>query len=151
VTEKLSDERLAELRRESEQSARAYLTAAARARDEKEAGTAEICENFRQMYVDLVAVIDEAVSLRAQLEAEMNDNEQLRAWRYNSTAGSYSLRMGEAEKLTRALDSKVRADASDLKLNRIRELATLRLPDGDRVVMVNAARILDILDGEAGA
>jgi hypothetical protein len=81
----------------------------------------------------------------------MNDNEQLRAWRYNATAGSYSLRMGEPDKLTRALDSKVRADASDLKLNRIRELATLRLPDGDRVVMVNAARILDILDGEAGA
>ena len=115
MTEKLSDERLAELRRESEQSARVYLTAVARARDEKEAGDAEICENLRQMYVDLVAVIDETVSLRAQLEAEMKDNEQLRAWRYQATAGSRSLRPGEAEKLSRALDSR-------MKLNSIRAL-----------------------------
>lgn len=74
-----------------------------------------------------------------------------RAARYNATAGSMSLRAGEKEKIYLALSWTVRAQAAEAKLKRIRELATLRLPDGDRVVMVNAARILDILDGEAGA
>mgnify|MGYP007112197999 CR=1 FL=1 len=43
------------------------------------------------------------------------DDETIRKWRYRATAGSSRLRPGEAEKLTRALDSR-------MKLNSIRAL-----------------------------
>lgn len=81
-----------------------------------------------------------------ELEAEA---EQLRARYYNAAAGSRHLRPGEAKKLTEALDSRVRADAAEALLARIRDFVTEHsvgpnypFESGHHV----ARRVLEIMD-----
>lgn len=155
MTEKLSDERLTELRQESEQSARNYLTAVARAREAKDAGTAEICDYYRQVHVDLISALDELGEAREELTRLRMATTIVQSSAYTAQQIGGSVQ-ATAEALTRhaAMYSIDRAERAEEKLARIRDVVAEHAvgPDdpfafGQQV----ARRVLEILDGDANA
>jgi hypothetical protein len=152
MTEKLSDERLTELRQESEQSARNYLTAVARAREAKDAGTAEICDYYRQVHVDLISALDELGEAREELTRLRMATTIVQSSAYTAQQIGGSVQ-ATAEALTwhAAMYSIDRAERAEAKLARIRELLAEYRDDPVAYGQQVARRVLEIMDGDANA
>lgn len=153
MTEKLNDERLAELR------------ALQQKRIEGRGGVPEV--------KDLLKALDELDRLRrwkAEAVEVLASWEQ--TWEAAGMPGTLGMSKAEAvraevERLRRQLDAadrqieartgetagerllKARADLAEAKLAGIRSLVSLVLPDGEKVTHVNAAKIRAILEGAA--